>query len=309
DGGAVGGGHARVDRGRSAAWRRGASGRGPAHDFRRPQPRRGRRLRRGSAVGRRHRQRWGARGRAACDRRRPEPRRGRLRPRRGRPSRPHTPVAESHDRRHVRRGGPGRGRRPRRERPGRRGERHGGGRRGLPLRRDDLRTQAHLPASGPQTGLRFGLPLLFDGTNTLYVGAAETLPPTAADAGAIYALDFGSGVFLRSFEAPTPTAGALFGAAFALGGSTLIVGAPGTSVGGQTGAGAAYLLDATTGALLHPPLGSPNPTPAGAFGSAIALLGSTPLVGAPGESGAGQSGGGVVYAFDPTSGALAHTFT
>ena len=162
---------------------------------------------------------------------------------------------------------------------------------------------------GPQTGLHFGLPLLFDGNNTLYVGAAETLPPTASGAGAIYALDFGSGAFLRSFAAPTPTAGALFGAAFALGGNTLIVGAPGTSVGGQTGAGAAYLLDATTGALLHPPLSSPNPTPAGAFGSAIALLGSTPLIGAPGESGAGQSGGGVIYAFDPVSGALARTFT
>jgi outer membrane protein assembly factor BamB len=164
------------------------------------------------------------------------------------------------------------------------------------------------PPPRPQTGLRFGLPLLFDGNNTLYVGAAETLPPTAANAGAIYALDFGSGAFLRSFEAPAPTAGALFGAAFVLAANTLIVGAPGTSGGGQTGAGAAYLLDATSGALLHP-LSSPNPTPAGAFGSAIALLGSTLLVGAPGESGAGQSGGGVVYAFDPASGALERTFT
>jgi outer membrane protein assembly factor BamB len=160
----------------------------------------------------------------------------------------------------------------------------------------------------PQTGLRFGLPLLFDGNNTLYVAAAETLPPTASNAGAIYALDFGSGAFLRSFAAPTPTTGALFGAAFALAGNTLIVGAPGTSVGGQTGAGAAYLLDATSGRLLHP-LASPNPTPAGAFGSAIALLGGTPLVGAPGESSAGLGGSGVVYAFDPASGALAHTFT
>jgi outer membrane protein assembly factor BamB len=160
----------------------------------------------------------------------------------------------------------------------------------------------------PQQGLAFGVPVLFDGAGTLYVGAAATLPPSAAGAGAIYALDFASGAFLRSFQAPAPTANAFFGAAFVLNSGTLIVGAPGTDSGGQSGAGAAYFLDATSGHLLHQ-LASPNPTAGGAFGAAIALLGSTPLVGAPGESGAGLSGSGVVYAFDPMSGALQRTFT
>jgi|SRR5579871_143883 len=158
-----------------------------------------------------------------------------------------------------------------------------------------------------QPGLHFGLTLLLDGT-TLYVGAADTLPPTAAGAGALFAMDFATGSFLRTFQAPIPTANALFGASFAPSNGTLIVGAPGTSVGGQSGAGAAYLLDATTGALLHP-LQSPNPTAGGAFGSAVALLGTTPLIGAPGDTGAGLAGSGVVYSFDATTGVLQKLFT
>jgi cysteine-rich repeat protein len=72
-----------------------------------------------------------------------------------------------------------------------------------------------------------------------------------------------------------------------------------------TDAGAAYLLDSSSGALLQSFL-SPEPGTGDLFGSAVATLGTNVLVGAP----VGKAGGfntGTVYLFDP-SGGLLRTF-
>jgi hypothetical protein len=59
--------------------------------------------------------------------------------------------------------------------------------------------------------------------------------------------------------------------------SLLLVGAPGTQVGGVSNVGAAYLFDATTGTLLR---SFPNPSPRefGGFGNAVALVGNFAVI-------------------------------
>jgi VCBS repeat-containing protein len=101
---------------------------------------------------------------------------------------------------------------------------------------------------------------------------------------------------------PGPATNDQFGKAMASGNGYLLVGTPLDDTA-ATDAGAAYLYNASTGALLRT-LTDPAASTGDLFGSAVAVVGNNLLIGAP-----GTSGGGKAYLFDATTGNLLNTFT
>lgn len=95
---------------------------------------------------------------------------------------------------------------------------------------------------------------------------------------------------VRTFHAPNPLPGDRFGAALVAAANAVLVGAPGTPTAGLANAGAAYLFDAATGDLLAT-FQAPFPRAADAFGTSVALVGGTVVVGA-------RTGGGAAHLFD-----------
>ena len=95
-----------------------------------------------------------------------------------------------------------------------------------------------------------------------------------------------------------------FGFAVAMMNDNVLIGAPlkDANAGAIVEAGAAYLFDGNSGALLQTFV---DPTPADdeQFGYAVAFLGNNVLVGAPFDN-----NGGTVYLFDSSNGVLIHTF-
>ena len=97
-----------------------------------------------------------------------------------------------------------------------------------------------------------------------------------------------------------------FGNSVATDGNIAIVGAGIESANGLTGAGHAYIFNATTGALLLT-LTSPNAQSSGFFGNSVALGGNLAVVGAIFETVEGYSFEGRAYVFDATTGSLLQT--
>jgi hypothetical protein len=128
----------------------------------------------------------------------------------------------------------------------------------------------------------------------------------ATDAGAVYLFEASTGTLLQTFLNPTPDpppdplAAEVFGFSVAGVGSNVLVGTPGHEAG-STFAGAAYLFDGSTGALLRTFL-DPTPTLYGHFGTSVSHSGSNVLVGAP-----DTSTDGAAYLFDGSTGALLRT--
>ncbi len=123
-----------------------------------------------------------------------------------------------------------------------------------------------------------------------------------SDGGAAYLFDGATGALLQTFLNPTPAAGDDFGGAVAGVGGNALVGARNDDTAAPE-AGAVYLFDGSTGALLQTFLG-PN---GGSFGHSVAGVGEHVLVGAPNED-TGASEAGTAYLFDSKTGALLHTF-
>lgn len=115
-----------------------------------------------------------------------------------------------------------------------------------------------------------------------------------ANAGAVHVFDAG-GALRWTARSPAPAAGDCFGAAVAIVGDAVLVGAP-FDDGAASDAGAAYLFDGATGALLAR-LADPEPRRDARLGSAVAAHGAEALVGAP------FADGGAVLVFD-TAGRL-----
>jgi hypothetical protein len=133
-----------------------------------------------------------------------------------------------------------------------------------------------------------------------------------SNSGAAYLFDTTTGALLRTFANPVPgpTSGDNFGVAVALSGNFALI----STINDDTAAlnaGAAYLFDITTGALLHTFL---NPTPElnnvfgnnDNFGFSVALSSTKALVGAPNENVNGFHNG-AAYLYDLTTGALLNT--
>src|SRR5581483_2103501 len=91
-----------------------------------------------------------------------------------------------------------------------------------------------------------------------------------------------------------------FGATVAAASGRVVVGAPGTAVGGVAGAGAVYAF-LPTGALVRA-LSSPLPAAGAAFGTWVAPAGADVVVGSPGAADGGVAGAGAAWVVDPAAG-------
>ncbi len=129
----------------------------------------------------------------------------------------------------------------------------------------------------PAAGDGFGAAVAAFG-NDILVGAPGD-DSLATDAGAVYLFEGGTGKLLRAFLNPTPAAGDSFGAAIAVAGNFVIIGAPGDDAGALS-AGAAYIFDGNTGSRLAS-LSNPNAVANDALGASVAVAGNLVIVGAP----------------------------
>jgi subtilisin family serine protease len=153
-------------------------------------------------------------------------------------------------------------------------------------------------------GDHFAWTLATSGTKVI---AGEPNDDTGAtDAGSAHILDAATGATIVSLHHPAAAAFDNFGVAVAIDGDLALVGAP-YHTGTLLEEGAAYLFDATTGALLQT-FTSPTPYLRGWFGFGVAFAGGKPVVGAPYDDLLAVNAG-AAYMFDPTTGALLHTFT
>jgi hypothetical protein len=160
--------------------------------------------------------------------------------------------------------------------------------------------------ANPAPGLNnfFGQSVSLSGTRAL-VGAQNN-DLGAVNSGAAYLFDATTGSLVRTFLNPTPTLFGNFGQSVAISGNRALISAIGNKAGATTSAGAAYLFDTDTGALLQT---FPNPTPARSdqYGISVALSGTMALIGAQFDD-TGASNAGAAYLFDTTTGTLLHTF-
>jgi cysteine-rich repeat protein len=151
----------------------------------------------------------------------------------------------------------------------------------------------------PVTGDFFGAALAA-ADDVVLVGAPFD-GSAAPNAGAAYLFRRDTAALERTFTSPAASEGDLFGAALAMAGARVAVGAPLADLGALD-AGAVYVFDRTTGALALT-LADPTPGRDGQFGRAVALVGPNVLVGAPLEDDAAPDTG-AAYLFDGQTGAL-----
>ena len=157
-----------------------------------------------------------------------------------------------------------------------------------------------LTSPNAQTIGFFGFSVAVSGT-TVVVGALGESAGTPAQtfAGHAYVFDASTGFLTpTTLTSPNAQTDGFFGLSVAVGGTTVVVGAPSEIVGLLTHAGHAYSFDASAG-FLTTTLTSPNAQTNGRFGNSVAVTESDPIVvvGAPGESGGGSPAGGHAYVF------------
>ncbi|HZF31102.1 MAG TPA: PEP-CTERM sorting domain-containing protein [Gammaproteobacteria bacterium] len=125
--------------------------------------------------------------------------------------------------------------------------------------------------------------------------------------GVAYVFDAATGALTRTLANPGPTPNVVdnFGHSVAAFGNQALVSAIGDDRGAAN-AGASYLFDAVTGALLQTFL---NPTPGSGdfFGNDVALFGNRALISTINDDTAALNAG-AAYLFDALTGALLHTF-
>ena len=161
-----------------------------------------------------------------------------------------------------------------------------------------LRTLANpMPAAGDSFGSSVAV------SGSMVVVGTPGDDTGAADAGAAYVFDATTGVLLHTLANPAPVIGDSFSSSVAVAGGTVIVGTPDDDTG-ATNAGVAYVIDATTGVLLHT-LANPTPAVMDHFGWSVAVSGSTMVVGAYGDD-TGATDAGAAYVFDAATGILLH---
>ncbi len=98
-----------------------------------------------------------------------------------------------------------------------------------------------------------------------------------------------------------------FGFSVTVSGTTVVVGAPGETGSGKSGAGHAYVFNTKTDVATA--LTSPNAQSGGEFGSSVAVSGPAVVVGAPSETASCCGEAGHVYIFSATTGELISTLS
>lgn len=139
----------------------------------------------------------------------------------------------------------------------------------------------------------FGHSVAFSGTR-IAVGAYQK-DTGASNSGTVYVYDLSNptaGALIATLHNPTPTANQWFGQSVALSGPIVVAGTRGLD------AGIAYVFDLNNGAPTTPvaTLNNPTGTSQELFGSAVAMVGSTAIVGAPFRD-SPQLNKGAVYVF------------
>ncbi len=158
--------------------------------------------------------------------------------------------------------------------------------------------------SRPGTGDDFGtLGTPFSARQYRDIQRALSHPPLAqggtagSNAGAVYVFDVGTGDLVGTIVSPNPSADARFGSALALWGDALLIGAPFDDLN-AVNAGAAYVFD-VAGGTLRATVHNPGPGDGDQFGNAVALAGTTLLVGAWLDDGVQRDMGAVHVFVDP----------
>ena len=140
----------------------------------------------------------------------------------------------------------------------------------------------------------------------ILVGAPRDDPNGISNAGSAYLIDLATGA-VTPLRKPSPAPGEMFGTAVAATerpagdprgpGFDFLVGVPQDHTAGPNGAGAAYLFDGTTGALLLT-IRKPAPGVNDRFGSAVAGADGVLVIGAPLADVGAVSDAGSVYVYD-----------
>jgi outer membrane protein assembly factor BamB len=147
----------------------------------------------------------------------------------------------------------------------------------------------------PALNDKFGTSVAASGS-TVVVGA-NTDDTGATDAGSAYVFNTTTGALIATLNKPTPVQSDFFGNSVAISGTTVVVGAFLDDMGATNG-GAAYVFNATNGALVAT-LNNPTPVQSDLFGNSVAVSGNTVVV--------GTSNGGAAYGFNATTGTLIGT--
>lgn len=151
----------------------------------------------------------------------------------------------------------------------------------------------------------FGSRVAVDG-NLAVIGEAGDDSGGVGNAGAAHVFDITSGALVATLNNPAPAAGDAFGSSVAISGTRVVVGAESDDPGGVNGAGAAYVFDAITGALVAS-LNSPPPAVNDDFGFSVAISDTRVVVGAERDDPGGVDGAGAAYVFEVATGALVAT--
>lgn len=159
---------------------------------------------------------------------------------------------------------------------------------------------AKLHAAGGDEGDHFGGPVATDGSLALIGAPGDSV--NGANTGAAFVFDVATGQQLFRLEAPGVTPQARFGSAVAIGNGLAVVGLHPTPLSGSGSQAAVYVFDATTGQLLHELL-PVYADPGTGFGRAVAISGSSILVGNPSLlGGTATTRNGAVHVFDSVTG-------
>jgi hypothetical protein len=143
-------------------------------------------------------------------------------------------------------------------------------------------------------------------SNGVVIVGAGSDATTGTGSGQAYLYNAATGALLHTLANPTPATNDLFGQRVSISGNLALVGAQNDDTS-ATNAGAAYLFNVTTGALLRTFL-NPGTAPiaSDSFGNAVAVSGNRVLISAPLDD-TGASNAGAAYLFDATTGGLLHT--
>lgn len=149
----------------------------------------------------------------------------------------------------------------------------------------------------PQTYGYFGWDVAISG-KIIVVGAPLENASGVKYSGHAYTFNAKNGALISNLSSPSPQYEGEFGISVAIGGKTVVVGAPGESSSGYSEAGNAFTFNALTGALIGT-YTSANPQTDGVFGVSASITGNAKkiIVGAPDETADGYSNAGHAYVF------------